>query len=220
MCLKGQERIDFSLEDSEYLQGLTKPELTPGERLVWVSESRGGSRGPHAVAVMLIVALISFIAGLVVLGLAWLSSFDALASYGIVLILLAFFLACFAVLGRILRVAQWRMGPRNRRRRVYALTDRRAIIWLPLAWSKAVEIRSYPRGSIRPESIRRIQLPDGSGDFLFLPAHQEPTGFRGVANVRQVDELFRRYLVTETLNINVDQSVAEMAFDGLNPLFD
>ena len=79
----------------------------------------------------------------------------------------------------------------------YALTDRRAIIWRPVAGSDGIEVYTYDRGKIG--RLHRVEYPDGSGDVVFgLPneLHHPLRGFEGVAEVRRVEDLVRRTLMT------------------------
>jgi hypothetical protein len=86
------------------------------------------------------------------------------------------------------RVERWKIVGQ-----VYALTDRRAVIWVPQAKS-AISVNTFQRGTIRGTDLRRVQYPDGSGDVSFRN-YPEPTGFLGIAEVRRVEELVRRFLV-------------------------
>ena len=101
----------------------------------------------------------------------------------------------------------------NRRRRVagrlYALTDSRAIIWEPLPKTDAVTVHTFPKGTIRGEHVRRLQFPDGSGDILFRNAYEVPKGFFGVADVRRVEELIRRFLLAPEPSPNPEPSYTE-----------
>jgi hypothetical protein len=93
----------------------------------------------------------------------------------------------------LLVVLSRRRGRHLLAREVYALTDRRAIIWLPKQAS-AVAVHTFQPGTIRAEELHRVERRDGSGDVVFR-RHFIPTGFREVANVRRVEELVRRFLV-------------------------
>src|SRR5262249_30730095 len=82
----------------------------------------------------------------------------------------------------------------------YAVTDRRAILWVPDAKTEAVRVISVRRGDI--EGAVRAELPDGSGDLEMsttryvghVPWH--PFGFRYVPDVRRVELIVRNNLVT------------------------
>ena len=78
---------------------------------------------------------------------------------------------------------------------VYALTDRRAVIWVP-AERSAVAVHTFQRGAIDGKALHRVQYPDGSGDVLFQGHYYAGVaGFLGIAEVRRVEELVRRFLV-------------------------
>jgi len=84
---------------------------------------------------------------------------------------------------------------RKARRTVYAVTDRRAILFLG-GWGTTV--RSF--GPDRMGGLRRRQRADGSGDILFEPSPPFADGahsrmaegsFFGIANVKEVESLLR-----------------------------
>jgi hypothetical protein len=87
-------------------------------------------------------------------------------------------------------------------RALYAITDRRAIIWAPEAMGSAVRVRTIPRGEIY--NLVRVEEPDGSGSVLFSNTKDEtreidvqwyPFGFRHVPEVRRVELLVRNNLM-------------------------
>jgi hypothetical protein len=75
------------------------------------------------------------------------------------------------------------------------VTDRRAIIWSPVAGSDAVRVHLFPRGSIKPEQIERTQFPDGSGSLSIQGTSTHHGRFEGIADVRRVEALVRRFPV-------------------------
>ena len=86
---------------------------------------------------------------------------------------------------------------------LYAVTDRRAIIWIPMRYLDALEIHSFDRG--RVAKIHRMEYPDGSGDVYFTitgeavlhnpEEPQERLGFKHIPEARRVEELLRRTLL-------------------------
>jgi hypothetical protein len=67
---------------------------------------------------------------------------------------------------------------RSASRTVYAVTDRRAILWQPTLWS-GLQIRSYGPEVLR--NLVRNQRTDGSGDLIFEEiTTYGPRGRRGV----------------------------------------
>ena len=186
-------------ELTDHLRALIKPELETGERLLWAEQpwrvpiprSPSGMRGAGVVTLSFLATSLGLMMARIGLG----PEFDFLGVAAAVGFLLVLIFGLVWFLGAVV------LGIRHLLRRIlrrptYALTDRRAIIWLPMAGSDALEIRVFSRGSIRPDGIRRIQRPDGSGDLLFVPSGLAPNGFLGVEHVRQVESLVRRHLVT------------------------
>ena len=88
----------------------------------------------------------------------------------------------------------WRKGQRT----VYAVTDRRAIIFAASLWGSS-NIRSFAPAALA--DLERKQRPDGSGDIIFCRevspintnnrTRQTEIGFVGVANVKQVETLLK-----------------------------
>lgn len=191
-------------ELSEELRGRVKTELDPGERLLWAARPilkpplpvTGFVAGGLTAALLLGVALVCFafslrdarppgnrgeIPGTVGLGL------------------LCFCAAVVVILGLWASVGQRRVATAKRGGTLYALTDRRAIIWSPERRG-AVKFETVARGSIT--GVYRREFPDGTGDVLFRgPGYNPeleydgPTGFESVADVRRVEEQVRRTLV-------------------------
>lgn len=183
-----------------------KAELQPGERLLW--SSRGMPRGrtgcsPIAVGLLIVgsfllsgVALAAFfgkLGGPPADGTATLVFGLGAAAVGLVTL--------FGVL------SEWLTG-RSKRSPVesglYALTDRRAIIWKRAPFQAgAVEVTTIARGQAR--LIRRVEHPDGSGDVLFAVQDAwllegegwKPGGFEGITDVRRVEDLARRILFAD-----------------------
>ena len=182
---------------ADHLLAQLKPELEPGERLVWASEPGRSPVGqPPSAGKALVLTALGFVGlGIALVGVRWLvgPQGDRVAELAAVSFVLAFLTVGLLVVGGLLQMIKALCFPGDRRRPLYGLTDRRAIFLTPVAGTKAVQVQSIPRGSIRPESIRRVQRPDGSGDLLFLPDLARPNGFHGVANVRAVDLLLRRH---------------------------
>ena len=97
---------------------------------------------------------------------------------------------------------------RNAKRTCYALTNRRAILWAA-GFFGSVEVRSY-----RPAALTKIvrrDYPNGSGDLVFeetitMPgtryrdtfASTQGHGFMGIDNVREIEELLRKALLSDS----------------------
>jgi hypothetical protein len=184
----------------EELIELVKPELEPGERLLWAS--RPGSRALKKETGNFSAEIAVWAVGLVILGVACLvgNKFASDDRYpGVSALLLT--VAVISGVASFLIILGWLSNAFSASERatlanqVYALTDQRAIIKTTDAKSQAVTIHSFHRGTIKPEHLHRIQYPDGSGDVNFQEAYRTPPGFLDVAEVRRVEGLIRRFLI-------------------------
>ncbi len=91
------------------------------------------------------------------------------------------------------------------RKTLYALTNRRAIIWEP-AWFGATTVRNYTAAGLGHMS--RTERADGSGDLVFeeittygsnnngTSSRTTRRGFLSIDKVREVEELVRRTLLS------------------------
>ena len=180
----------------EELIHLVKPELQPGERLLWTS--RAGAGAPSTALWPSSWSAWIWFFGFVAVGVCCLGLSNnqrpgvdgLLAAIGV----LSEITALFFVVGFVSNCFSRWDERRKMTGQVYALTDRRAVIWAP-AKRSAVSVHTFQRGTIRAEVLHRVQYPDGSGDISFRVSYQEPSGFRGIAEVRRVEELIRRFLV-------------------------
>jgi hypothetical protein len=216
-AIHGGDRDDRSLEaagefndgtDAD-LHAILKGELEPGERLLWARRSE-----PVAEVFGLGFYLFSAVAMiLLVLGVVGIGSFlDARrhrhffdeSSIGVGLLFLG--VACVIVIGLI---AYWNGRRREFRRKaniLYAVTDRRAIVWTPEPKGDAIRIKTVDRGQI--QTLERVQRPNGSGDLIFSTwkGHAMPDpdydcgwysfGFRDIHDVRRVEQVVRHNLVS------------------------
>ena len=192
------EPTAFLSEPPEPISAWVKPELEPGERLLWAGSPIDAGRVGRIVyptAVVWVIGLGSLSAAC---GWMFCNYQDRLMALGFdaPVAITGFFaglVAFFAFLGLLSQ--GWSRGEERRRiiHQTYAITDRRVIVWQPSPGSQAVEIRSFPRGMVK--SIRRLQQPDGSGDVLF-EVHGTtafpPPAFRRVADVRRVEDILRQ----------------------------
>lgn len=187
---------------AEHLRARVKTELEPGERLLWAD--RAYHRHDRISGAFLAWGFIVVVLA-VVSCISWaqfvrnpLGEIGGLLSLGLGLGVVEF----FVVLGL---VSNWlrRRGERVKRENtLYALTDRRAILWEPVVSSGAVKIVTFPKGCV--SGVHRLEYSDGSGDVLFRTRgsgfqygdeYWGPSGFLGVVNVRRVEEQVRRTLV-------------------------
>ncbi len=181
-----------------------KSELDPGERLLWAVR-------PHSKTVAIswgfpaagLIAAIFFFLGFVFLRLSFqagLAPNEKVVVPGII----CWALACFIVLGMIVNRRERQTQASRRDNSLYALTDRRAIAWLPHIKRGAMEVISIHKGECL--RLSRVEYPDGTGDVLFQSRvkgeyedfdRNEFAGFEGVQDVRRVEELVRRTLFSE-----------------------
>ena len=95
---------------------------------------------------------------------------------------------------------------RRAQRTCYALTDQRAIVWAA-GWFGGTEVRSFRAADLG--KMARRDYADGSGDLIFqefvtvsrdsdgdLRSQRTERGFLGIENVREVEELVQRTLLT------------------------
>ncbi len=187
-------------EMTDELSALVKPELAPGERLLWASRADrpSPSAGESSRALGLRWSLILGAFG--VICFFWAASLDSRRFEGIqsALVIAGIIAGLISSCVLLATLAGATSRARERRRlagRLYALTDSRAMIWEPMPNSAAVTIHTFSRGTIEAQHLRRVQFPDGSGDVLFRNEYNHPPGFLGVGDVRRVEDLIRRFLM-------------------------
>ena len=192
--------MNESPPEPEELVPLVKPELQPGERLLWASRALAGS--PSTIAMPTTGLWIWFL-GIASVGVGCFAVLPRSADrpsqspdiligiIGVLSVIAAILMAVGFVSNLVGQWSdRWKVAGQS-----YALTDRRAMIWVPQARG-AVSVHTFQRGTIKGQDLHRIQYPDGSGDVLFRSASfQTPLGFLGIAEVSRVEELVRRFLV-------------------------
>lgn len=193
--------IDCDLAES--VRGRVKGELDPGERLLWAGQPQprpepvsAGMVGCGAFGGLLAVASLALLTE----AFRTTSADNSIAFrvWGVIALVatIASGLICLS-------------GQRQRRSRretlegsLYALTDRRAILWLPQNDRKGLAVHSIPRGQVA--RVHRVEYPDGTGDVRFTMTRDTydhwnvPTGFHGIPDVRRVEEQARRTLIVES----------------------
>lgn len=190
---------EFEPELGDDFRGRVKSELDPGERLLWAARP---APKPSRVGCGFVVAAV--IAAALFLGSGvFLNAYfpqHAVADASLVMASVVSFAVASLILFVLVSIVTQRRGEWARRAgTLYALTDRRAIIWVPEPKQGAIKVYTLPRGSVT--GIHRVQFPDGSGDVLFdvtgnqLGVYWGFSGFQGVADVRRVEEQVRRTLV-------------------------
>jgi hypothetical protein len=189
-------------ESSDAFRSRVKGELQPGERLLWTSRSlpRGTSPGLGTIITSVVTVGLFFhaLASLCMTVRDPLGQFGPFIGTGIVSAI-----SCVAL--SLWLLAGWHYRHSERRRAsetLYALTDRRAIIWRPSNLKGGVESHAIPRGTF--VNVHRIEYADGHGEVIFSYSRVcddevggwRPIGFEGVAEVRRVEEMVRRTLLS------------------------
>ena len=185
------------------LSASIKPELLPGEALIWAG--RPLRRPPIPVAsigwaigclgVMYLVTAVLMAAFFGFIGPAWLLRLDPLkvlgSTVGAVALLATVAWSCGGIIALLER--------RNTARETYALTDRRILIWSPGETRGSTNVFAHEVGHF--DRVHRVERADGSGDLVFSNSRGRynpgPQGFREVADVKRVEALVRRYVIAE-----------------------
>jgi len=180
-----------------------KPELRPGERLVWAGRpvrvppisrsSLAWATGCLGVSYSLAAFFLALFFGVAA---TWIEPLDVFKVFGTI---------CAAIAGFVTIVCSVTgINDLDERRRVirevYALTDRRAMIWAPGETRKAVQFFSHDRGHF--DRVHREERPDGSGSLTFSNSRNRfnpgPKRFREIADVKRVEALARQYVIHES----------------------
>ena len=194
------------------VQRRVQDELQPGERLVWAEQPnpRVFARGAWALSVVGIPFTLFSITWLTVAAKGmWFGSRSPMHEGGF-----SALLGCVPLWGLpfllvgvgMLSAPIWMR--RAARRSVYAVTDRRAIIWRAKAFGDEIEVRSFRPSELG--ELTRVERADGSGDLVFREIvntrHDNDIdrrtirtriGFIGVDRVREVEDLLRKTLIRE-----------------------
>ena len=167
-------------------------ELAPGERLVWVGQPRPDLATRPAYFLVPFGVVFTAFALLWTAGALCLSA-GLLAPCGLPFV---------AVGAGLIASPVWLR--RRARETLYALTDRRAVVWEP-GWFGSVAVRSYSAPGLGRMS--RHERADGSGDLVFEEfttvshtgdgPHTSTTrrGFLAIDDVHAVEDLVRRTLL-------------------------
>jgi hypothetical protein len=200
---------DFGGDLSEEHRSRIKAELVTGERLLWAAQSRRKSQ-----KVPILEWGCGILAAAILLAISGRLLFVLFSEYirrpsevGSVMgaLLGAVVTGIPGLLIVVGMIQSWRhrwAQSRALARTIYALTDRRAIMWVPSSQTGAVEVYTIVRG--RTGEIYRVEYLDGSGDVRFgwrggrswAPGLHGSRGFLGVDEVRRVEDLVRRTLET------------------------
>jgi hypothetical protein len=192
-----EQKVASGAPLTDSMQQAVEAELGKDEQLVWTGRPQHGNvPGPGIKTVMILGVLpISVGVGFFI----W----AAADRQGDTRVGIAAFLTTLglALLGLLLLTM--RTNRRIHERSCYALTDRRAILWIPEAFGKVV-VRSLFRKELR--GLYRKELPDGSGDLILEEVTTpNPTGmpvtsvkgFHRIERVREVEQLVRDTLLRQ-----------------------
>jgi hypothetical protein len=166
-------------------------ELTTGERLIWVGRARPDAFRRQTIFMAIFGAIFGGVA---------LFMLTKVLEAGGSLFPSLFLLPFLLVGGTMLTAPIWM--PYRIRRIIYALTDRRALIWEPGWFLGRYTIRSYAREGLG--RMARVDRAGGTGDLVFEEYYTRSTdsdgmssstrhqrGFMGIDGVREVEELVR-----------------------------
>ena len=198
------------------LEQRVQSELSGGERLVWVGQPRPDLYRGQTIFMAIFgaffggIALIRFLVGgamAVAFGLAGGQGggnpgADALGCFPLFFCL--FTIPFMAIGGYMLCAPIWM--PKRIRRILYALTDRRAILWEPYFFGSGYTVRNYTREGLG--RMYRVDKRDGAGDLVFeeyfttstnsngmSSTQRNQRGFMAIDRVREIDELVRLTLM-------------------------
>ena len=196
-AIAGSLARDPMADLADDLVALIKPELAPGERVLWAAKSNPRDGGSFSSA--LLFAPTFLLVGLACIGLThsrfapWFRQIDGLI-LGVGFVLVIVFV--FMVMGIVSSWFEGRYERRTLKEHLYVLTDRRAIVWIPQAGSAGVQVRTIQKGTVQKTS--RVEYPDGSGDLYLEPdsrPFKTPPTLAGIPDVRRVEDLVRSNLI-------------------------
>jgi hypothetical protein len=198
--------LSDSLDLANEVRARVKGELQPGERLLWAGQPFPPP-APVGVGYLVVVAialvLIAFGVGAMGHALGDVrarANNESTMPLGIGLSLIGCIMIICTVGSRFSERIQ-----RSRMASVcYAVTDHRAITWIPEPKTDAVRVHSVFRGQI--EGVVRLERPDGSGSLEFaysknvVPYHWQYAGFQHIPEVRRVEQIIRNNLMTNEVS--------------------
>jgi len=196
-----------STELPEDLAAVVKPELMPRERLIWAArpdpvrdkvwlELLGTILccfGAMAISVLCFAVFAGAIGGKFGAKLQESdTTFAVLGVFFVILGLMGFYAVTVQGVKNLMRgVCTFRA--------VYALTDRRAIIWWPTHSTDGIGVFTISRSLVK--SVHRVDYPAGGGAVIFrfvdvLP-YDAPHSFDRVRDVRRVEEYVRQVFLLD-----------------------
>jgi hypothetical protein len=194
---------DLATDLTEDLRARVKSELEPGERLLWSSRS---VPPPAAIGARYFIfgtiALVLFALGLVAIAYTLGGPRPVFANRESTIPLGLFLCGVGGVMFALTVAVGWgsRVELRRKANVCYAITDRRAIVWLPEPQPDAVRVISLRRGRIK--SVERVERGDGSGNLEFSwprihHSHWRLSGFEHIPEVRRVEQIVRNNLMQD-----------------------
>lgn len=196
---------DFEGDFSESHLARIKAELELGERLLWASRPYPKMETPRfGLYLAPTVAVIFLAAACLAFANAW-GYLGRPATDGSSFLGGCLFSTFGCLIGWFVVAGLW--FQRNERIRMddtlFAVTDRRALVWSPVGRSGSFHVLSVVLG--RLTGVSRLEHPDGTGDLLFGSENgycdfgedcvRRPISFQHVPNVRQVERIVRQNLL-------------------------
>ncbi len=183
---------------AEDLRARVKAELEPGERLIWAARSSPPPPPMAAYFVWTAIALFLFMIGTVMIAIAqsrsrWFER-DNPTPLGVMMDIVSLPILAGVIAGWISKRSAWL----RQANACYAITDRRAISWIPEPGEDGIRVHSLPRGQIR--DVTRVERLDGSGSLEFALAQESPDFylshhvFKFIPQVRRVEQIVRHNL--------------------------
>ena len=194
------------------VQRRVQDELQPGERLVWAEQPdpRAFARGAWVIS-LFGIPFTGFAVFWICMagGMLWFGNRSPVQEGGWMTLL-----GCLPLWGvPVLAIGLGMIGAplwmrRAARRTVYALTDRRAIVWRARPVRREIEVRSFQPAELG--ELTRVERDDGTGDLVFRElvstsydsdgdrrTTRTRIGFIGIDRVREVEDLLRKTLIRE-----------------------
>jgi hypothetical protein len=196
----GRDALENGLDDDESAQ--IKAELEPGERLLWAASSDPppGQFG-WGYILFLVIAAFFFLLGTTALA-------DAFGRFGrrppeqstMVSALVFYAVAGVVVVAIIASRINEDINHRAAGEVLYAVTDRRAISWVPEVQARGVRVRSLPGTHI--VDVMRVERSHGSGNLEFVcsaPSSRynfHSNVFKDIVQVHRVEQIVRKNLIS------------------------
>ncbi len=192
-------RLDAAEEElvgelTDELRSRVKSELEPGERLLWTGRNRIEQSAiglGHFIAALIAAGLFVF----TFLCLSFFNNRESVAVLALVTGLIGF----LVVVGLLGSIGDTSINRGRDRSILYALTDRRAIIWMPDYRPRGIAVHSIQRGELA--RVHRVEYSDRSGDLRFGLVNPIPglttTEFTGIPEVRRVEQIVRNNSISD-----------------------